>query len=168
MKTIDIYYQGDGIGSVEHLEFGADETFAELQAAIAKKHGIEGDIVLFLEDEAEPVEGMTKLRDKSGRAGIKAHVHRCRQIEVIVHFKDKTVHEAFAPGTTVARVKHWVTVRKFGMTEEEASHHHLQIAGTTDQPDPGTHIGALASCPKCKVAFDLVTTPKVNGWGDCA
>ena len=58
----------------------------------------------------------------------------------------------------------WVTVRKFGMTEEEASHHHLQITGTTDEPDPGTHIGTLAYCPKCSVAFDLVTTPKVNGW----
>ncbi|HWE20137.1 MAG TPA: hypothetical protein VG758_23655, partial [Hyphomicrobiaceae bacterium] len=132
---------------------------------IARKHGISSDIVLFLEDEAEPVERRVSLRDKAGRAGIKAHVHRCRKIEVVVHFKDKTVREEFAPGTTIARVKNWVTVRKFGMTEEEASHHHLQIAGTTDQPDPGTHIGTLASCPKCKVAFDLVTTPKVNGWG---
>lgn len=166
MKTIDIYYQGEGIGALEHLEFGADETFAALQAAIAKKHGIDGDIALFLEDEAEPVEGKVNLREKAGRSGIKAHVHRCRKIEVIVHFKDKTVREEFAPGTTVARVKRWVTVRKFGMTEEEASHHHLQIAGTTDQPDPGTHIGTLASCPNCKVAFDLVTTPKVNGWSD--
>lgn len=168
MKNIDIYYQGEGIGALEHLEFGAEETFAALQAAIAKKHGIAGDIVLFLEDGAEPVEGNTKLGDKAGRAGIKVHVHRCRKIEVNVHFKDKTVHAEFAPGTTVAHVKHWVTLRKFGMTEEEASHHHLQIAGTTDQPEPGTHIGTLASCPTCKVAFDLVTTPKVNGWGDCA
>lgn len=166
MNTIDIYYQGEGIGALEHLEFGAEETFATLQAMIARKHDIAGDIVLFIEDEAEPVEGKTKLRDKAGRAGIKAHVHRCRKVEVIVHFKDKTVREEFAPGTTVARVKHWVTVSKLGMTEEEASHHHLQIAGTTDQPEPGTHVGALASCPKCKVAFDLVTTPKVNGWGD--
>lgn len=166
MKTIDIYYQGEGIGALEHQEFSADETFAALQAAIAGKHGIAGDLVLFLEDEAEPVEGKARLRDKAGRAGIKAHVHRCRKIEVVVHFKDKTVREEFAPGTTVARVKHWVTVRKFGMTEEEASHHHLQLAGTTDQPDPGTHIGTLSSCPKCKVAFDLVTTPKVNGRGD--
>lgn len=164
MKTIDIYYQGESVGALEHLEFDAEETFAALQAAIAGKHNITGEIVLFIEDEAEPIEGHTKLREKAGRAGIKAHVHRCRKIEVIIHFKDKTVRHEFAPGATIARIRHWVTVRKFGMTEEEASHHHLQIAGTTDQPDPGTHIGTLASCPKCSVAFDLVTTPKVNGW----
>jgi hypothetical protein len=161
MKTIDIYYQGEGVGALEHLEFGAEETFAALQAAIVGKHNIAGEIVLFIEDEAEPVEGNAKLRDKAGRAGIKAHVHRCRKIEVVVHFKDKTVRHEFAPGATIA---HWVTVRKFGMTEEEASHHHLQIVGTTDQPDPGTHIGTLAYCPRCSVTFDLVTTPKVNGW----
>jgi hypothetical protein len=164
MKIIDIYYQGEGVGALEHLEFDAEETFAELKAAIAGKHNIAGEIVLFIEDEAEPVEGDAKLCDKASRAGIKAHVHRCRKIEVVIHFKDKTVRHEFAPGATIARIKHWVTVRKFGMTEEAAWHHHLQIAGTTDQPDPGTHVGTLASCPKCSVAFDLVTTPKVNGW----
>jgi Ser-tRNA(Ala) deacylase AlaX len=164
MKIIDIYYQGEGVGSLEHLELDAEETFAALQAAIARKHNIAGEIVLFIEDEAEPVEGDVKLRDKADRAGIKTHVHRCSKIEVVIYFKDKTVRHEFAPGATIARIKNWVTVRKFGMTEEEASHHHLQIAGTTDQPDPGTHIGTLASCPKCSVAFDLVTTPKVNGW----
>lgn len=168
MKTIDIYYQGDGVGSLEHLEIGADETFSSLQALLARKLGITGDVLLFLEDEAEPVDPKSKVGSKAGRAGVKAHIHRCREIEVVVHFKDRTIKEKFAPGTTVARVKHWVAVRKLGMSEEEASHHHLQLTGTTDQPDPGTHVGALASCPKCKVEFDLVTTPKVNGWGDCA
>lgn len=57
-----------------------------MQAAIAGKHAIAGEIVLFLEDEPEPVDGNAKLRDKAGRAGVKAHVHRCRTIEVIVHF----------------------------------------------------------------------------------
>lgn len=166
MKTIDIYYQGDGINAVEHLEIGAEETFAALQALMAKKHGLEGDTLLFLEDEAELVDGKTLVGSKAGRTGIKAHIHRCRQVGVVVHFKDKTVHETFAPGTRIARIKHWAAVRKFGMTEEEASHHHLQLAGTTDQPDPGTHIGTLATCPKCRVEFDLVTTPKVNGFGD--
>src|SRR5262249_4299193 len=146
----------------------ADETFAALLALLINKHGITGDALLFLEDEAEPVDPQHKIRAKAGRAGVKAHIHRCREIEVVVHFKDKTIKETFAPSTTIARVKHWVTVRKLGMTEEEASHHHLQLTGTTDQPEPGTHIGALASCPKCKVEFDLVTTPKVNGGGDPA
>ncbi len=166
MKTIDIFYQGDGIVSLEHLEIGAEETFAVLQALIATKHGITGDVLLFLEDEDEPVDAESKIGGKAGRAGVKAHIHHCRRVEVEVHFKDKTVRGEFAPGSTIARIKHWVAVRELGMTEEEASHHHLQLTGTIDQPDPGTHIGALASCQKCKVEFDLVTTPKVNGCGE--
>ena len=51
------------------------------------------------------------------------------------------------------------------MTQQEATHHHLQIAGTKDRPDPGAHLGTLASYPECKVAFDLVPDESVNGSG---
>jgi hypothetical protein len=64
---------------------------------------------------------------------------------------------------TVARIKHWAAVTKFGMTEEEAGEHLLQIAGTQDRPTPGTHIGTLASSPECRVRFDLVPNERVNG-----
>lgn len=168
MKSIDIYYQGDGVRVLEHLEIQGDATFADLQAMLVKKLQIEGEALLFLEDDDEPIDGKIRIGDKAGRAGVKAHIHRCRKVEVVVHFKEKTIRHEFAPSATVARVKHWVAVEKLGMTEEEASHHHLQLAGTTDQPDPGTHIGTLTNCPKCKVEFDLVTTPKVNGFEDRA
>jgi hypothetical protein len=166
MKSIDVFYQGEGIRALEHLETDADTTFRALLSLIAKKHGLAGEHLLFLEDEEEPADETAAIGKKAGRSGIKAHVHRCRKVAVAVHFKDKTVRDEFAPSATVARVKQWAAVRKFGMSEEEASDHHLQLTGTTDQPDPGTHIGALAACPKCKVEFDLVTTPKVNGAGE--
>ena len=72
-------------------------------------------------------------------------------------------HHKFGPGTTVARVKHWAAVQKFHMSEEEAGEHHLQITGTQDRPAPGMHIGTLASCPECRVRFDLVPDERVNG-----
>jgi hypothetical protein len=163
MKTINIYYQGEGITALEHIEIGDDETFGALRAALAKKHGLSGDACLFIEDEAEPIADDVPIAGKAGRAGVKVHIHRCREIKVTVHFNGKSVHDKFAPGATVARVKQWAAIRKFGMTEEEASHHHLQLAGTTVQPDPGTHIGTLVTSGKCAVEFDLVSTPKVNG-----
>jgi hypothetical protein len=163
MKTIDIFYQGEGVIALEHLEIAEHEAFGTLRAVIAEKHGLDGEAILFIENEDEPVGDDVLIASKAGRAGVKAHLHRCREVKTTVHFKDKSVHHAFAPGTTVARVKHWAAIRKFGMTEEEASHHHLQITGSTDQPDPGTHIGTLVTPAKCAVAFDLVSTPKVNG-----
>ena len=41
--------------------------------------------------------------------------------------------------------------------------HVLQIAGTKDRPDPGTHLGTITSCPACKIGFDLVPNERVNG-----
>lgn len=39
----------------------------------------------------------------------------------------------------------------------------LQIAGTKDRPDPGTHLGTIASCRAGKFAFDLVPNKHVIG-----
>lgn len=168
MKSIDIFYQGDGITTLEHIEVDEATTFAALHDLIAKKLGIDDGSILYIEDEDEPADGKDIVGKKASRAGIKVHVHRCKKIAVSVHFKDKTVRDDFAPGTTIARIKRWAAVRKFGMTEEEASDHHLQLTGTTDQPDPGTHVGTLTRGRKCEVAFDLVTTPKVNGADACS
>jgi hypothetical protein len=163
MKKIDVYYQGQGIAALEHIEIGEHESFGTLRVLIGEKHGLGGDACLFIEDEVEQIADEVPIASRAGRAGVKVHIHRCRQVAVTVHFKDKSVHEKFAPGRTVGRIKQWAAIRKFGMTEEEASHHHLQLAGTTVQPDPGTHIGTLAAPDKCAVEFDLVSTPKVNG-----
>jgi hypothetical protein len=163
MKNISVFYQGEGISALEHIELAETETFGALRVLIIEKHGLAEDTVLFIEDEAELIGDEIVVASKAGRAGVKAHVHSCREIKVTVHFKDKSVHEKVAPGTTVARVKHWAAIREFGMTEEEASHHHLQLAGTTEQPDPGTHVGTLVTAQKCSVDFDLVSTPRVNG-----
>lgn len=163
MKKINVFYQGEGVTALEHIEIPDHEAFGTLRAEIAKKHGLGCEAGLFIEDDTEPVGDDVLVASKAGRAGVKVHVHRCREVKVTVHFKDKSVHDKFAPGMTVARIKQWAAIRKFGMTEEEASHHHLQVTGTTTQPDPGTHVGTLVTSGKCAVEFDLVSTPKVNG-----
>ena len=98
-----------------------------------------------------------------GAGGGKIHLHRCRHVATEVSFGGDAAHHKFGPGTTVARVKHWAAVQKFHMSEEEAGEHHLQISGTQDRPAPGMHIGTLASCPECRVRFDLVPDERVNG-----
>ena len=62
----------------------------------------------------------------------------------------------------MAKTKRWAATA-FGMTEAEASEHVLQIAGTHSRPSPGTHVGALASCPECTLAFHLVADQRING-----
>jgi hypothetical protein len=164
MTSIDIFYQGEGIREIAHFEADADHTFALIKLAIIEKHGLAEETLIYLEDSDEPMDEQCFARDHVGRAGIKAHLHRCRHLAVGVTFNGETVHHKFGPGTTVARVKTWAAERKFGMTPQEAGEHVLQISGTKDRPDPGAHLGTLAACPACSIAFDLVPNERVNGF----
>ena len=38
MKTIDIYFQGEGIAALDHLEVAETATFADVKVLIAKTH----------------------------------------------------------------------------------------------------------------------------------
>lgn len=163
MTSISIFYQGEGIPDIDHLEVDGDETLASIKAAILKKHGLPPETILFLEDGEDAADESRKLREHATRAGVKVHVHRCRKVEVSVTFNGETVSHRFAPGVTVARVKTWAAERKFKMTPQEAGEHVLQIAGTQERPDPGTHLGRLVSSPKCEIAFDLVPNERING-----
>lgn len=163
MTAINIFYQGEGIRDISHFEADPDHTFGAVKIAIIEKHGLHKETLLFLEDSDEPFDEQRLIRDHVGRAGIKAHLHRCRHIEVAVTFNGETVPHQFGTGTTVARVNNWAAEHKFGMTPQEAGEHVLQITGTKDRPDPGVHLGALVSCPACRIAFDLVPNERVNG-----
>jgi hypothetical protein len=163
MASIDIFYQGEGIREIAHFEASPDHTFAAVKLALIERHGLAEDTLIFIEDRDEPVDEQCVVRDHVGRAGIKAHIHRCRHIDVGVTFNGKTVNHKFGPSTTVARVKKWAAETKFGMTPQEAGEHVLQISGTKDRPDPGTHIGTIAHDPECRIAFDLVANERING-----
>ncbi len=163
MKLLDIFYQGEGIAGIGHIEVAPDHTVAVVKKAIADKHGIAAELVIFLEDGDEPLDEQIVVVDIFAGGAGKVHVHGCRHVEVSVAFAGQTAHHKFAPAKTVGAIRNWAAIRKFEMTEAEASEHHLQIAGTKDRPAPGTHVGALAKHPSCKVAFDLVPDERING-----
>lgn len=163
MKSIDLFYQGEGVGEIEHIELEPDATFAVLKARLVEKHKIPLDALLFIEDEDEPIDERVLLKDRATAKGLKVHIHRCRHVEVTVTFNGETVQRRFPPSATVSRVKRWAAEKKFGMSEEEAGEHALQIAGTHDRPAPGTHIGALTDGKVCFLAFDLVPDERING-----
>ena len=163
MEKVDVFYQIEGSREILHTEIDAEHTVANLTAILIERHGLDREILIFLEDSDEPLAEVILIREHVGHAGVKIHAHRCKHIEVSVTFNGETVHHHFAPGKTVAKVKHWVAVHKFKMSEAEASEHVLQIAGTHDRPSPGAHIGTLTTRPHCRIAFDLVPDQRVNG-----
>jgi hypothetical protein len=161
MQSIPVFYQMENHAHVEHVNFSPDNTLADVLNAIRAKHGTDAASHLFLEDADEPADLRKRLQDLGESKGVKVHVHRCKRIEVSVAFNG-TKQRTFPPAATVARVKRWVT-DAFNMSPEDAGEHVLQLAGTTDRPSPGTHLGSLATHPHCHVRFDLVPNERVNG-----
>ena len=167
MKFIDLFYQGEGLGEIQHLEIEADATVAVLRTRLVEKHGLAPDVLVFLEDEDKPLGDDMSLKEAATLKGLKVHLHRRHQVKVRVTFNGKTVERLFGPSATIARVKRWAAQREFGMSEAEAGEHVLQLSGKHDHPAPGTHIGALSDGEARGLAFDLVPDERVNGasWG---
>lgn len=163
MKQIDVFYQGEGVGGFAHVELEPDTSFSLLKTHLAEKHRIGSGALLFLEDADEPVDETLLLKDRAQAMGLKAHIHRCRMVEVLVTYNGEVIGGRFSPATTVGRIKRWAAERELGMSEEEAGEHALQISGSYDRPVRGTHIGALTDSKVCSLAFDLVTDERVNG-----
>lgn len=163
MKTIDVFFQGEGLGEVKHLEIEADATFAVLKARLTEDHGCRPDVLVFLEDKDDPIADLAKIAEHATPQGLKVHLHRLRQVKVTVTFNGKTVEGEFCPSATIMRVKRWAAEKEFGMSADEAGEHVLQIAGTHDRPSPGTHIGALSDGKVRVLDFDLVPDERVQG-----
>jgi hypothetical protein len=163
MANIDIYYQGEGLRGIQHLEVHPDSSLGEVKVMLIEKHGLPADILIFLEDAEDPADEASAIHAHKGKAGVKLHVHRSRKIEVTVTYNGRTVEHHFGPGTTIAHVKRWAAEREFGMSAEDAGEHLLQIVGTQDRPALGVHLGALVETPTCRIAFDLVPDQRVNG-----
>ena len=163
MKSIDLFCQGEGIGEIVHIELELDATFALLKARLAEEYRIPADALLFIEDKDEPIDETVLVKDRATATGLKVHIHSCRHVKVTVMFNGKTAECHFPPSATVARVKRWAAEKKFGMSEDEAGEHVLQIEGTHERPAPGTHIGVLTNDKADSLSFDLVPDERVNG-----
>lgn len=163
MDRVDLFYQCEGFGEIGLIEVKADATFATVKAELVDRHSLDEGVTLFLEDEDEPLDENRQVSDHTDPPSTIVHLNRCRRIAVSVTFNGHTVEDEFGPSATIARIKHWAAEREFGLSSEDAGEHYLQIAGTQDRLVPGTHVGRLAKCPACSVAFDLVSDDRVNG-----
>ena len=163
MKEIEVLLQGECIPDIQLVEMDGRQRVKDLLAVAAgcRKEMVEGDFFVFQEDGTEPLGAEDNLPENG--LPVPLHVHRCRSVVATAAFNGVDKGHEFRPGMTIAAVKKWAAVAEFGMKPADAAEHVLQIAGTTDRPEPDTHIGALVSCPDCSIAFDLVPLKRVEG-----
>ena len=164
MALIDVFYQGEGVDAVGHVEVEAEATFEALKALLADKQGFSAEVVLiFVEDKDEPIPDDALLKKYAERNALKVHISRLREVKVEVVFNGKPAENHFPPSATVARVKEWAAEKAFGLGAEEAGEHVLQIVGTDVRPPPSTHIGTLVDDKTRVLTFDLVPHERVQG-----
>ncbi|SRR5258706_1238904 len=164
MSHLSIFLQFEGSRAIELVELpttASPEDIIEAAIKLGLPEAFRAEALVFSEHGDKPLD-----RDKAfGHQGRKHKrrfiVHRCRKVEVTLHFNAETKDHAFVPAATVEHVKRWF-VDKIGMTPVDASEHVLQITGTKDRPDPDVHIGTLVSHP-CALDFTLVPRKRVEG-----
>lgn len=162
MKSITVFFQREALRGLSDLEVGPGVTLAAVKGQLIEKGLATSETLLFLEDHDDPVDLAAKVESLAGKAGVKLHLHRCKLIEAAVTFGRDVVKRSFGPGATVGAVKRWAA-RELKMSDADASEHVLQLKGSDDRPEVGTHIGTLAECPKCRVDFDLVPNERIQG-----
>ncbi len=164
MSRVNVFLQGEGIKDVARLELDPHSTALDVKRAGASQLGVrmDSEMAVFMEDREEPLGDAVTLESLAGKHGVRLHVHRCRRIAVQVTYSSRTVEHVFGPGVTIGTVKRSVA-RELGITKEDAAELILQITGTQEQPDVDVHIGTLATCPACAIAFDLVPNTRIQG-----
>jgi hypothetical protein len=164
MKTIQLFLQFEGHRRIELVQVEETATVADLLAA-ARRHGLTDDLLkgahVFAHESENPLAPDAGLKAAGVRDKHRVHVHRCKKVAVTLHFNDLTVTLGFPPSTTVDKVKKEF-VKKIDMSKVDATEHVLQLCGTTDRPEPDTHIGSLV-CGCCEVCFDLVPIKRIEG-----
>lgn len=163
MEVVTIFYQAEGLAAADLIEVERETTLASVRDILIAKHALAPEVLLFVEDTDGPVDGARLVREIESASGTKIHAHRCRDVGVSVSYNGVTVTHRYAPGTTIARITLRTAIDDFHLSEEDAAEHVLQEKGSSVQPAPGTHIGALVRHPACNIAFDLVPKVRVQG-----
>jgi hypothetical protein len=164
MKHLQLFLQFEGDRRIELVETSPDAKLGELIVAAARA-GLpdahrQGAAVFSLHRD-EPLPSDATLRASGIADKDRVHVHRCRQIEVTIHFNEITKRRRFPPSATVERVKRRF-VKNIGMSPVDATEHVLQLCASTDRPEPDLQIGALVS-GACALCFDFVPVKRVEG-----
>lgn len=163
MSTLALFVQVHGTPGLRELQLADAATLGELHLALeALGIKVDDETFVFI-DEAEQHESGPRHHPVSRlKHGCRVHVSRCKQIEVTVHYLDKTAKHAFAPGTRVRAVKVW-TAQHFHISPKDAAEHVLQLCKSSDRPSSDTPLHQVAKGHECTVCFDFVPEKRVEG-----
>ena len=144
----------------------ADSTVKELVELVIAQGCLggpaDGEVLVFIEEQDEPLGHGQTLAECEIRHKHHVHVHRCKAVKVGVFYNSER-HEVFAPSAKVRRVLKWA-IHAFKLTPAEAADKVLVLkSNPSDELDPDAHIGSYAKPHHCAVELCLVAPVEVNG-----
>lgn len=166
IEDVEVMVEGEGLAEVEIVRVRQGSVVGEIVAAIAAKSGFAvAEGLLFVEDEEEPLDlALVVVKEMSRKVH---HVHRARQIEVAVYYKDQREDRRFSPSARVQRVLDWVNGPDgFKIDSAIAPEMELALHGQTAVLPKNAHIGRFVAHPHHAVEFDLVRGVVPNGGPD--
>ncbi len=163
MNKMTIFVQVQGKPGVTEAGITIPATVRDLHETF-KAHGIDfsKDLEAFIDEAGDPAPHEPKATIEWLKHGSRVHVTHCKKIKVAVHYMDRTIDSAFAPGIRVRTVKQWA-VREFKLNPTDAGEHVLQLCNSTTQPPTDTALAELVSGEHCDVCFDLVPEKRIEG-----
>jgi hypothetical protein len=164
VKKLEIFVITAEGPTPKRLELEAEATVADL---IKSAHGngeikMLEEVMVFVEDEDEPLDHSRKLGDCGFREKPFIHCHRCRHIAVTVNYNGTLKEKKFSPSATVAKVLKWA-VKEFGLKGQDAEDKVLRIDAQSQPLEPETHVGSLAKHSVCSLNLFLTPAVLVNG-----
>ena len=161
---IEIIVEGEGLLDIEAIRLPSGANGKELIAAVAKRGGFPADdAFLFLEGADEPLDASLFVVDERTSRAIH-HVHRARQVEVTVSYKDLSKAKFFRPGARVQDVLDWaVGSHGFNIDPAIAPEMELALNGQTTALPKSAHIGRFVHHPHDCLGLDLIRGVVPNG-----
>ena len=161
---IAVLVEGEGLPDVARILVAPGCAAREIVTAVAAMSGFpSAEGLLFLEDNDEPLDLALVIVDEVVRGKVH-HVHRARQVEVTVFYKDGHKEKRFSPSARVQRVLDWAVGREgFNIDPPIAPEMELAQHGQTTALPKNAHIGRYVRHPHHVLALDLIRGIVPNG-----
>lgn len=159
---VEIAFEGEGIVAVEAVQITLGSSVRTIVACAAAKAGYaEEDALLFIEDDPRPIRLELIVSDTYPHRR-KHHVHRVREIEVVVHYMSRSIERRYPPSAKVDTVLAWA-LREYGIDAAIAPEFELAAVGSTEELSGSSHIGGLIHHPCHRLELNLIRGVIPNG-----
>lgn len=160
---IEIEVEGENLAETEIIEIEKGHDGHVLVAEVSKRCGIEPTALLLFEEDCNGPLDLTIIIDER-RSGIVHHVHRAKEVDVIVNYNGPPKSHRFSPATRIQRVLDWaIGSHGFNIDPTIAPEMELALHGHTEELPKRAHIGRYVKHPHHKLELDLIRGVVPNG-----